>query len=84
MFEDKRLGAALLGVVIASLTNALFESWLFGFGSASTIPFWLFLALLSHQADVARCRALTVRRRQGVPRGAGNRKTVTDWVGVKT
>jgi O-antigen ligase len=84
MFEDRRLGAALLGAVAASLTNALFESWLFGFGSASTIPFWLFLALLSHQADVARYRALTVRRKQSAPRGAGNRKTLTDWVGVKT
>jgi O-antigen ligase len=42
-FEDPQLGVALLSVVTASLINAFFEAWLFGFGSSATIPFWLFL-----------------------------------------
>jgi hypothetical protein len=56
-FEDPNLGVVLLAVIGASLTNSLFEGWLFGFGSASTIPFWLFLALITHQVYQARVRA---------------------------
>lgn len=52
-FQDSRLGLLLLAAVAGSLVNAFFESWLFGFGSASTVPFWFMLALLSHQADQA-------------------------------
>jgi O-antigen ligase len=69
-FDDARFGAVLLSVVAASLTNAFFESWLFGFGSASTIPFWLFLALLSHQADIAGYRLSVVRRHRREQSGA--------------
>jgi O-antigen ligase len=52
-FNDPKLGVALLGVVTGSLVNSVLESWLFGFGNSSTIPFWLFLALLCHQTDQA-------------------------------
>jgi hypothetical protein len=60
-FGDPRFGASLLGVVAASLVNSFFESWLFAFGSASTVPFWFFLALLSYQADAARVRTVRYR-----------------------
>ena len=64
--EDSALAAALLGTVVAGLVNSMFESWLFGFGSSATVPFWFFLALLSCQADRARLRvsAAAYRRRQ--------------------
>lgn len=58
------LGAALLGVTVAGLVNSLFEGWLFGFGSASTVPFWFFLAMLSYQADLAHARVRKQARRQ--------------------
>ena len=52
-FEDQRLGVALLAAVVGSLVNAFFESWLFAFGSSTTLPFWLLLSILSYQADQA-------------------------------
>jgi phosphatidylglycerophosphate synthase len=55
-FEDPNLGIALLALIGASLTNTLFEGWLFGFGSASTVPFWLFLAVITHQLYQTRVR----------------------------
>ncbi len=63
-FEDPLLGAALYAAIIASLINSLFESWLFGFGSAATVPLWLFLALLSYHTDMVRLRILGWRRQQ--------------------
>ena len=63
-FEDPLLGATLFSAVAASLTNSFFESWLFGFGSAATVPLWLFLALLSYQTDVVRQRILRWRHHQ--------------------
>ena len=55
-FEDPKLGLVLLSFIVASMTDAIFEGWLFGFGSASTVPFWFFLALLCHQAYEAKSR----------------------------
>ncbi len=52
-FEDPEMGIFLLAVVVASLVNSIFESWLFGFGNSSTIPFWLFLSMLYYQIDKA-------------------------------
>lgn len=70
-FDDPLLGAALLSAVIASLTDSLFESWLFGFGSAPTVPFWLLLSLLAYQTDVVRHKVAAWRvhqaRMQWVP-----------------
>lgn len=54
--EDPKLGGALLAVVVASLVNAIFEEWIFGFGNSATVPFWLFLAMLSHLTDKAHMR----------------------------
>ena len=76
------LGAALLGATVAGLVNSLFEDWLFGFGSASTVPFWFFLAMLSYQADLAHARVREAARRQqeqaqrrpGRPQAAGRRR----------
>ncbi len=50
-FRDPQLGVAVLSGVAGCLVNSFFESWLFGFGSSATIPFWLFLAILSQQTD---------------------------------
>ena len=61
-FYDPRLGSILLALVVASLTNSLFESWLFGFGSSSTVPFWLCLALLTYQADAVDLRGGVVKK----------------------
>ena len=47
------LRVALLAVTVASLIDSLFEGWLFGFGSGSTIPFWFCFALLCYQTDRA-------------------------------
>ncbi|MEM7585730.1 MAG: O-antigen ligase family protein [Acidobacteriota bacterium] len=70
-FDDPLLGAVLFSAVIASLTNSLFESWMFGFGSAPTVPFWLLLSLLAYQTDIVRHKVLAQRayeaRRQWVP-----------------
>lgn len=70
-FDDPLLGATLYAAVIASLTNSLFESWLFGFGSAPTVPFWLLLSLLSYQTDIVRHKITAWRvhqaRMQWVP-----------------
>jgi len=55
-FEDPHLGAVLFTIITASLTNAFFESWLFGFGNSVTVPFWLFLGMLTHQTDMAAVR----------------------------
>ncbi len=49
--EDPILALALYGMIIAGLFNSMFESWLFGFGSSSTIPFWLFMTILTTKAD---------------------------------
>lgn len=38
--------ALLTATVVTGLVNAFFEDWLYGFGSASTLPFWFFLALI--------------------------------------
>ena len=59
-FDDPNLGIALFAVVGGSLANALFEGWLFGFGSAATVPFWLLLAMLSHQTYQAKRKAMYV------------------------
>ena len=61
-FHDPRLGSALVALVVASLTNSAFESWLFGFGSSSTVPFWLCLAVLSYQADAVDLRRKAAAR----------------------
>ncbi|MEM7352708.1 MAG: O-antigen ligase family protein [Acidobacteriota bacterium] len=63
-FDDPLLGTTLYASLTASLTNSLFESWLFGFGSAPTVPFWLLIALLSHQTDVARQKVAAWQRYQ--------------------
>jgi hypothetical protein len=55
-FHDPRLGSTLVALIAASLTNSIFESWLFGFGSSSTVPFWLCLATLSYQADAVKLK----------------------------
>jgi O-antigen ligase len=55
-FENPRLGILLLAAVIGSLVDSLFESWLFGFGSGASVPFWLFLSILSHLSDQAKTR----------------------------
>jgi O-antigen ligase len=52
--KDKKLGCCLLGFTIASLVDAGFESWLLGFGSSSTIPFWFIFGLLCIKAEEAR------------------------------
>jgi hypothetical protein len=62
-FHDPKLGAALIALTAASLTNSAFESWLFGFGSSSTVPFWLCLAVLSYQADAVNISRRTSRAR---------------------
>jgi hypothetical protein len=59
-FDDPNLGIALFAVVGGSLANGLFEGWLFGFGSAATVPFWLLLAMLSHQTYQAKLKATYV------------------------
>lgn len=61
-YANPLFGAALLGVVAASLSNAFFESWLFGFGSGSTMPFWIALLMLSHLND-----GVAVKKRIGMP-----------------
>lgn len=38
--------ALMTAAVVSGLVNAFFEDWLFGFGSASTLPLWFFLALI--------------------------------------
>jgi O-antigen ligase len=48
-FEDPKLGVALIAAILASLVNSIFETWIFNFGNASTVPFWLFLGIVSHQ-----------------------------------
>jgi O-antigen ligase len=73
-FEDPRFGACLLGVVAASLVNSAFESWLFAFGNASTVPFWFFLALLSYQADAAKYRTVRIRWQQRLAFAAQRRR----------
>jgi O-antigen ligase len=55
-FEDPKLGVSLIAVVVASLVNSMFETWIFNFGNASTVPFWLFLAIVSHQTIQAQLR----------------------------
>jgi len=55
-FEDPKLGIALLAAIFASLVNSVFETWIFNFGNASTVPFWLFVAMVSHQATQAQLR----------------------------
>jgi O-antigen ligase len=67
--EDPQLGICLLAVTAAGLVNSIFESWLFAFGSSSTVPFWLFFALLCHQADQAASRvSQTARDRCAAPK----------------
>ena len=61
-FENPRLGVLLLAAVIGSLVDSLLESWLFGFGSSSSVPFWLFLAILSHLSDQAKVRLECVKQ----------------------
>lgn len=63
-FDDPVLGATIYASIAASLTNSLFESWLFGFGSAPTVPFWLLIALLAYQTDVAHQKIISWRRYQ--------------------
>jgi len=55
-FEDPRLGVSLMAAVVASLVNAVFETWVFNFGNASTVPFWLFLGIISYQTAQAQIR----------------------------
>lgn len=38
--------ALLTATVVAGMTNAFFEDWLYGFGNASTFPMWFFVALI--------------------------------------
>lgn len=38
--------ALMTATVVAGMTNAFFEEWLYGFGNSSTLPFWFFLALI--------------------------------------
>lgn len=38
--------AFLSATVVAGMTNAIFEDWLYGFGNASTFPMWFLLALI--------------------------------------
>lgn len=71
-FEDRKLGGTLFALVAASLVNSVFEGWMFGFGSASAVPFWLCLALLSHEADVVRYND-RLARRQVLQASAGSR-----------
>lgn len=42
---------ALLSGVIASMIHAFFESWLFSFGNAPTMPFWIILSVLTLYAQ---------------------------------
>jgi O-antigen ligase len=60
-FDDPKLGITLIAAILASLVNSLFETWIFNFGNASTVPFWLFLGMVSHQAGQAQLRAKYVR-----------------------
>jgi O-antigen ligase len=55
-FEDPKLGVALMAAIFASLINSVFETWVFNFGNASTVPFWLFVAMISHQTAQAQLR----------------------------
>lgn len=50
-FQNSMLGLCLFAMVMASLVNSMFESWLFAFGNSSTLPFYLCLAILSYQYD---------------------------------
>ncbi len=52
-FEDSELGVVLSAVIIGSLVNSFFETWLFSFGNSATVPFWLFLGMLCQQTDRA-------------------------------
>jgi len=56
-FEDPQLGVTLMAAILASLVNSVFETWIFNFGNSSTIPFWLFLGMISHQTVQAQLRA---------------------------
>jgi O-antigen ligase len=56
-FEDPQLGVVLSAAIIGSLVDSLFETWLFGFGNAATVPFWLFLGMISQLTDRAAIRA---------------------------
>jgi O-antigen ligase len=42
----------LTATVVTGLINGIFEDWLYGFGSASTLPFWFFLAMLAVRLDM--------------------------------
>lgn len=55
-FEDPELGSILSAIIIGSLVNSFFETWLFNFGNSATVPFWFFLAMLCQQADRAEVR----------------------------
>ncbi|MBP9014357.1 MAG: O-antigen ligase family protein [Smithella sp.] len=48
--QNMQLNAVMMSLVVAGLVNAVFEDWLFGFGSSSTVPFWLFFSILSVQS----------------------------------
>jgi O-antigen ligase len=56
VFEDPELGTILLAVIVGSLVNSLFETWLFSFGNSATVPFWFFLGMLCQQTDRAAIR----------------------------
>jgi len=44
---DPIIQVSLLAAVSAGMVNAVFEDWLFAFGGAPSLPFWIFLAVLS-------------------------------------
>jgi O-antigen ligase len=77
-FDDPDLGVALSAVIAGSLVNSFFETWLFSFGNSATVPFWLFLGMLSHQTDMATMRAkqmaAMVRYREGMLFSSANTK----------
>jgi O-antigen ligase len=73
-FGDPLLGVTLFSGVAAYLVNAFFESWLFGFGSSITIPFWFFLAYLAYLTDEAELRL----RMQAMAAGEGRSGTTRE------
>jgi len=67
-----------MGAICASLVNSIFETWIFNFGNASTVPFWLFLSIVSHQAGQAqlRVRYASIRMWGVYPRNHGSSEIV--------
>jgi O-antigen ligase len=76
-FENPKLGVILLATVTAGLANSLFESWLFGFGSSATVPFWLFFAMLCHQADKAVVKVRQAAKEKSQREGTRFRSPIT-------